>query len=164
MISMVLILWCSNNHQADPTRATTKLHMDKSGAVNIMLHSERKLGGDHGAEWYIWPHESIAAISDVVRPGGINLGAPADAILSETYFLDADARQDAFMRSGYPPWQVLQKPGDAVFIPPRSPHQVCSHYICSYSFHVWPRSPILGIVWRLPVILSHFHTFPFWKN
>ena len=118
--------------------------MDKSGAVNMMLHSESEAGGDLGAEWCIWPHESIAGISDVVQPGGINLGAPADAILSETYFLGADARQDAFMWSGYLPWQVLQKPGDAVFIPPGCPHQVCCQYICSYSFHVWPRSPILG--------------------
>jgi hypothetical protein len=108
--------------------------MDKSGAVNMMFHSEGKVGDACGAEWYIWPHESIAGIARVVRPEDSDSCAVADPILSEMYFLDEEARRDVFLQSGNPPWRVLQQPGDAVFIPPRCPHQVQCHGTPGYKF------------------------------
>jgi hypothetical protein len=88
-----------------------------------MFHSEAT-NDEAGAEWYIWPYESIASISEVLQPGARTSGGIADPILSELYYLDEDTRRKIFLQCGYPPWRVLQKPGDAVFIPPRHPHQV----------------------------------------
>jgi hypothetical protein len=90
-----------------------------------MIHSEAT-GGQHGAEWYIWPSESISAISEIVQQGDPNSGGITDANFSETYYLDEATQQQIFLRCGYPPWRINQKPGDAVFIPPRHPHQVSS--------------------------------------
>jgi JmjC domain, hydroxylase len=121
--SFFLCVIFSSVLQADPDQATTKLHLDKSGALNIMFYSDVK-EGHYGAEWFIWPYESIPTISKFLHPGRASSNGDADAILSEMFFLDAGDRRDIFLSSGHPPWRILQKPGDAVFIPPRHSHQV----------------------------------------
>jgi hypothetical protein len=118
--------------------------MDKAGAVNIMFHSE-KVGGNYGAEWYIWPQESIAAIASAIRPGDGNSSAVADSILSEMHCVDKDAQRAAFLQSGWPTWRLMQQPGDAVFIPPRCPHQVRRRRTFNYVFSHLPRSPTSDI-------------------
>jgi JmjC domain, hydroxylase len=102
--------------------STTTLHMDKSGALNVLLHAddahmEKNL---HGAEWFIWPSESIPSLSKVLCP----TAAEAEPIVSEMYSVNPEQRRRLFHEFGYAPWHILQKPGDAVFIPPRHPHEV----------------------------------------
>jgi hypothetical protein len=61
----------------------------------------------HGTEWWIWPPECIPAISNIWH---------SDA--------DRDLRWKVFMATGFPPWRIQQKPGDAVVVPAGYPYLV----------------------------------------
>ena len=108
------------------SEGTTHLHMDKSAAVNIMLHSStsnsQKRGG---ARWEIWPQTSIAPLSRILSPSSseeeCNMGIP---IISEQSYVPEEQFGDQVLEKA---WSFIQHPGDAVFIPPGCPHQVCDH-------------------------------------
>ncbi|PPQ83409.1 hypothetical protein CVT26_004392 [Gymnopilus dilepis] len=92
------------------SRGTTHLHMDKSGAVNIMLHSSSKMEG--GACWNIWPQSSVASLSQAICPSSskeeCNMGLP---ILSEQFYVSEDMVGSHMLEKA---WSFTQQPGDAV--------------------------------------------------
>jgi hypothetical protein len=101
----------------------------------MMTFGEASSTGGGAAEWFIWHQDAIPAIHHALNkrmaPGGHveDLG-DAEYILNANYWIDSEMRGEIFHACGIAPWRVHQRPGDAVFIPPRSPHQVmCTHHI-----------------------------------
>jgi len=112
--------------QADTAQSgTTFLHLDKSGAVNIMLYAS--LDNDpskFGARWHIWPASSISALSRVIDPEATDEACRlAHPIIAETHYVDPTTLPD-----GESPWEIYQQPGEVVIIPPACPHQVTSGF------------------------------------
>ena len=128
-----------------------------------MLHAdpEHLESVGHGAEWFIWSPESIPALSEVLNPGG----CLASAIVYETKAVSCDQNLTAFKNCGFPVWRHLQRPGDAVFIPPRHPHQVrLDPESVVWQHHSCIRSRIMCIASRLRRTLSHHPKFLFYNN
>lgn len=92
-----------------------------------MFYSQR-YNGRSGALWDIWAEQSMASISQVLRAKfpeqTKELLGQAGPILSELFYVNNEIQREAFLLDGYPTWRHEQQPGDAVFIPPRCPHQV----------------------------------------
>jgi hypothetical protein len=108
---------------------TTLVHMDKAGAINIMLYSKPDRNGKIlGAQWDIWPDSSLFSLSKALDPSAsdesCNLG---QAIISEMHYISLDVSRAAFLSSGIRGWRTVQLPGEAIVIPPGCPHQVSLH-------------------------------------
>ena len=82
-----------------------------------------------GASWDIWPSSSIPSLSKALDPSASDeqcrLG---QAIVSETQYISVDAARSSFLDSGVRGWRTIQRPGEAVIIPPGCPHQVSVFY------------------------------------
>ncbi|RDB30045.1 Lysine-specific demethylase 3B [Hypsizygus marmoreus] len=117
--------------QPDPSRiGTTFLHMDKSGAVNIMLHSE-DMGHGHGARWDIWPKSDIAGLSKALNPhASSDQCATGQPIVQEEFYAGSQVLEKKYGESGRCHWSFDQFPGEAVIIPPGCPHQVSNNGRC----------------------------------
>lgn len=143
-------------------RGTTHVHMDKAGAVNVMLYSKPDQAGKVlGAHWDIWPSSSIFSLSKALDPSASDQSCRlGQAIISETHHISTKESRDAFMSSGIRGWHTTQLPGEAVIIPPGCPHQVsiASSMHCILS-HVMARYPIIQIASRLPTTSCHLHTY-----
>jgi JmjC domain, hydroxylase len=117
--------------QADlEASGTTKVHMDKAGAINIMFYSKPGRDGRVlGARWDIWPSSSIFSLSKALDPSASNAHCvQGQAIVSETQYISPDVGRAAFLKSGVRGWHTIQLPGEAVVIPPGCPHQVSLLY------------------------------------
>ncbi|PPQ81345.1 hypothetical protein CVT26_014429 [Gymnopilus dilepis] len=103
------------------SEGTTHLHMDKSAAVNIMLHSSSS-GKQSGARWEIWPQNSVAQLSQLISPSSSETECKMGlAILYEQFYVSEELVGSQMLEKA---WSFIQEPGDAVFIPPGCPHQV----------------------------------------
>ncbi|RDB23119.1 Lysine-specific demethylase 3B [Hypsizygus marmoreus] len=61
----------ADHHDEHKRKGTTFVHMDKSGAINIMLYSRatgRKGQQVEGARWNIWPKSQIEVLSQALDP------------------------------------------------------------------------------------------------
>jgi hypothetical protein len=117
--------------QADlEANGTTKVHMDKAGAINLMFYSKPDHNGKVlGARWDIWPSSSIFALSKALdRSASDSCCRLGQAIVSETNYISPDVGKTAFLTSGVRGWHAVQLPGEAVVIPPGCPHQVSLLY------------------------------------
>lgn len=127
MVRMLLILTPYSLKGDVPRTGTTFCHMDKSGAVNVMLLSNvaSNASGEIGARWQIWPSEAISGLAKAMDPSATQTSCQlAQPIISELSFVTPDAAARAFEISGIPCWIIDQLPGDMVVIPPSCPHQV----------------------------------------
>lgn len=140
---------------------STKCHIDRSGATNIMLYGDTTNIDTCAAEWFLFPESCIPFIYQVLRKGGLvtecHPGSEAQYLLQQNFFMDADMRHEVMQLSGKSYWRIEQCPGDAVFIPPRCPHQVGPYQvdIPLSNFTVNIRSPIKRRVTKSPPTLFH---------
>jgi hypothetical protein len=113
--------------QADLTHnGTTFAHMDKAGAVNVMLYSQPGSDDQHyGAHWDIWHPRSVSSLSKALDPSASEEHCvTAQPIISEMYYISPEISKKAFSNCGSAGWSMVQLPGEAVVIPPGCPHQV----------------------------------------
>jgi hypothetical protein len=143
-------------------RGTTHVHMDKAGAVNVMLYGKPDQNGKVlGAHWDIWPSSSIFSLSKALDSSASDQSCClGQAIISETHYISPKESRDAFMSSGIRGWHTIQLPGEAVIIPPGCPHQVSIVSMHRILSHVMSRYPIIQTASRLPSTLCHLHTYP----
>jgi len=103
-----------------------------------IINDTRDNDEDCSAEWHIYPECAIESIYKVSLSHGLvspcPLGHEAHSFLQQNCFLTKEIRADIEQTYGFRPWRIAQRPGDAVFIPPRCPHQVGSHTHCLVSF------------------------------
>ena len=109
--------------QDDQHHGSTKLHMDITDALNLMVWAAKLPDGSPGyAIWHIFP----AAISDILRQflreeGFTDLG---DLIHLQMVYVTPIMLKRLFAKHRVKPYVICQRPGDAVFIPAGCAHQV----------------------------------------
>ncbi|KAI1786191.1 hypothetical protein LXA43DRAFT_898466 [Ganoderma leucocontextum] len=102
---------------------TTKLHLDVTCAINIMMWSEDMTSQRPGAEWQIFPADSVEKLQCFLRDE-FSLSPDEDPIHHQRYYLSRLMLTRLRERYGISPWTIYQYYGDAVFIPAGCPHQV----------------------------------------
>ncbi|RKO92238.1 hypothetical protein BDK51DRAFT_2258, partial [Blyttiomyces helicus] len=122
---------------------TTNLHLDMADAVNIMAFaSDPLLSSDPSAPnstafsapppaaavWDLYPYEHLATLrrflTTVAEERGIGIDDP---VHDQRFYLDKALRERLYRETGVRGWRVLQNPGDAVFLPAGTAHQVCNY-------------------------------------
>jgi lysine-specific demethylase 3 len=104
--------------------ASTRLHMDLTDAVNLMVWSGK--GGDGQPGYALW-HIFDATATPLLRKyicEKLGFEGPGDPIHSQTVYLTPEDIEILATKYGVQPYTIRQYPGDAVFIPALSPHQV----------------------------------------
>ncbi|POY75518.1 hypothetical protein BMF94_1420 [Rhodotorula taiwanensis] len=115
---------------------STKLH-----TVNIMLWSSDAPDGSPGvAAWDLFRAEDAELIRDflyeqIALQEGLQDAAEArryhdDPIHAQRFYLDAGLLNALHRSKGVRPYRILQRPGQAVFIPAAVAHQVCNLADC----------------------------------
>lgn len=113
-------------------KGTTRLHMDIADAVNVLLYASEErvaVDGHAAAQWDIFQAEDADAIREFLRDH-CNASRDEDPIHSQKHFLDDDLLQRLYREKGVYSWRILQRAGQAVFIPASCAHQVCNLTDC----------------------------------
>lgn len=111
-------------------KGTTCLHMDIADAVNILLYTAEREGAEQAAQWDIFRAEDANAIRDFIRERHPESANKGDPIHAQVHFLDDEALKDLYAQKGVYSWRILQRSGQAVFIPAGCAHQVCNLTDC----------------------------------
>ncbi|KAI7824435.1 hypothetical protein BX661DRAFT_144860, partial [Kickxella alabastrina] len=114
---------------------TTNLHCDMSDAVNIMAYASKSFLRANNiataaAVWNIFPSASRATLRKFITEHKAEGMFISDAIHDQAFFLTRGDRQQLFDKYGAKlgsSYVIHQNPGDAVFVPAGSPHQVCNY-------------------------------------
>ena len=106
------------------TNGTTKLHLDVTCAINLMMWSEDLTSTRPGAEWQIFPADSVDSLRSFLREE-FSLSADEDPVHQQHYYISHAMLTRLRERYGVSPWTIYQYYGDIVFIPAGCPHQVC---------------------------------------
>ena len=115
---------------------TTKLHLDVTDAVNLMVWSA--LGDAPAATWHIFPRADALKLSNAVDV--LKGREPANntrLIHSHSVYLSPDDLHWLHSRYNIRPWVVEQRAGDMVFIPAGCPHQV-GYSVCLTVHNSYP--------------------------
>jgi hypothetical protein len=117
-----------NNHHG-----STKLHMDITDAVNLMLWAADSGDGATGyALWHIFSASASCILHKflIEEQGAMEYGDP---IHSQAVYLTPDMLQRLYNQHGIRPYTIYQRQGDAVYIPAYCAHQVC--YLSALLLH-----------------------------
>ncbi len=101
---------------------STKLHLDVSSAVNILVHTSGE--GLPGARWHIFLAADTAKLRAYLRAKSV-CSAEEDPIHAQGTYLTPSMLAE-LKQHGVRPFEVQQKLGDAIFIPAGCAHQVSS--------------------------------------
>lgn len=108
----------------DDHNGSTKLHMDLTDAVNIMLWAGLCHDGSPGyALWHLYPPGMANILRQFFRKKGLDEGA-GDFIHSQRIYVTSAMHESIYEEYGVKPYVVRQRPGEAVFIPAGWAHQV----------------------------------------
>jgi lysine-specific demethylase 3 len=111
---------------AGGSKGSTRLHMDMADAVNMMVYAEpRGDGTPGGARWDLFRAEDAPAIRKFLSDR-FHLASGLDPIHSQQFYLDKQLRAELYAKTGVRSHQVIQRQGEAVFIPAGCAHQVCT--------------------------------------
>ena len=106
----------------DDRYGTTKLHIDMTDAINILVWSSAA-PSDAAAIWDIVPYEALPALRKFILDKGLYSGE-VDPIHAQVVFLSDELIRAFMAQHKVPIWRVLQRLGDAVFVPAGCAHQV----------------------------------------
>ncbi|KAJ2710414.1 hypothetical protein H4R19_003754 [Coemansia spiralis] len=130
-------MYCAyGSSDAEGGVGTTNLHCDMADAVNVMAYAAPRDSGTAApaagaaAVWDIYPPESVENLRTYIRELKAALGEDVDdPIHDQSTFLTEPQRQELYERFGMAGtcYRVFQSPGDAVFVPAGSAHQVCNY-------------------------------------
>eukprot|EP00210_Caulerpa_lentillifera_P008628 g8231.t1 len=109
--------------KGDGTDSVTKLHLDMSDAINIVLHSHKKPEEDTNgaAVWYVIARRDIAEVKQFL--GDVDVFSKKDT------YLEA-AQRDELAEKGVQIWSFSQNDNEAVYVPSGCPHQVRNTRSC----------------------------------
>lgn len=108
------------------SKGSTRLHMDMADAVNVMVHAELCADGSPGgARWDLYRAEDAPAIRQFLGER-FKLANGLDPIHSQQFYLDERLRMELYTKTGVRSHRVIQRQGEAVFIPAGCAHQVCT--------------------------------------
>jgi len=109
-------------------QGSTRLHLDVTGAVNIMLYAaDLPDGSPGGALWHIFAPEVASALREFMRTEPeIAYDGPGDPIHDQKTYFTPLRLQLLEKKFGVRPFTITQHVGDAVYIPAGCVHQVGS--------------------------------------
>jgi hypothetical protein len=111
--------------QDDTHHGSTRLHMDLTDAVNIMLWAAPCPDGSPGcALWHIFPADASSSIRVFMKDDNA-FSKSGDPIHSQTVYLTPNMLNTLADKYSVRPYTIVQHPGDAIFIPAGCAHQVC---------------------------------------
>ncbi|KAH9965306.1 hypothetical protein BC827DRAFT_1369232 [Russula dissimulans] len=112
------------------SKGSTRLHMDMADAVNMMVYAEPCADGTPGgARWDLFRAEDAPAIRRFLSDY-FKLADGIDPIHSQQFYLDKQLRAELYAKTGVRSHRVIQRQGEAVFIPAGCAHQVCNLSDC----------------------------------
>jgi lysine-specific demethylase 3 len=114
------------NSDQDSHHGSTRLHLDVTSAVNIMLYAAPYPDGSPGlALWHIFPLSDTNEIREFLQEAqSVGFNGQGDPIHSHDIYLTPLLLAMLEQRTGIWPYAIYQAPGDAVFIPAGCAHQV----------------------------------------
>lgn len=104
---------------------STRLHMDLSDAINILVRMENSSTGEQGgALWHIFSREDTVRLSEILKthPSYKRGGNP---IHQQSIYLTSSDLEHLKKNYGIIPYCIIQRAGQAVCIPAGCAHQVC---------------------------------------
>ncbi|KIM89597.1 hypothetical protein PILCRDRAFT_60651, partial [Piloderma croceum F 1598] len=108
----------------DHHNGSTKLHMDLTDAVNVMLWASPDPDKQPGyALWRIFPATSAPLLHRFIREE-CGFTGPRDPVHSQCIYLSPNKCELFFKKYGIRPYTIRQYPNQAVFIPAYCAHQV----------------------------------------
>lgn len=108
----------------DHHHASTVLHMDLTDAVNLMVWAAKGPDGKPGyALWHIFPPGSVQYLRKFLVEV-VGFTGPGDAIHSQQICMTPTLLDQFYDEYKIRPYTILQRPGEAVYIPAGCPHQV----------------------------------------
>ncbi|KAI0699909.1 hypothetical protein C8T65DRAFT_522992, partial [Cerioporus squamosus] len=117
----------------DQHAGSTRLHLDLSDAVNVLLWASDSPDGQRGyALWHIFAVEDRPQIRKYLRAAQIAKGITVDGdpIHNQETYLTPTMLQELRTQYGVRPYTIRQSVGEAVFIPAGCAHQVCNQGDC----------------------------------
>lgn len=105
------------------TNGTTKLHLDVTCAINMMMWSEDMTSNRPSAEWHIFPADSVDILRTFLREE-FSLSTDKDPIHQQRYYISHAMLTRLREKHKVSPWMIYQYYGDVVLIPAGCPHQV----------------------------------------
>jgi hypothetical protein len=148
------------NAHGDPANnlrhGSTRLHLDVTGAVNIMLYAADQLDGSPGgALWHIFGPEATPILRQFMREEAAGATEePGDPIHNQSTYLTPSLLETLSQRYGLHPYTISQHPGDAVYIPAGCAHQVCSVLFFRVRAIITNRSATYQVLLRLHATFS----------
>ncbi|ORY42523.1 hypothetical protein BCR33DRAFT_660814 [Rhizoclosmatium globosum] len=122
---------------AEDGYGTTPIHLDMADAVNVMMYaSTLKPEDEHrpAAVWDIYSRNDSEKIREYLREYHASSTSSKlvidDPVHDQFFYLNEAMRQELFEKKGVVGWRIFQNPGDAVFVPAGSCHQVCNYKDC----------------------------------
>ena len=112
--------------QNDYSNGSTRLHLDVTSAINIMLYAANLPDGTPGnALWHIFPAHAAVMLREFIRNDpDIGFTGHGDPIHNQGVYLTPSLLDRFADKYGLSPHTIRQSPGVAVFIPAGCPHQV----------------------------------------
>jgi lysine-specific demethylase 3 len=116
--------------QDDGHHGSTRLHCDLTDAINVCVFAARQSDGlPGGARWDIFSPHDTTRLRKVLRVHDDH----DDPLLAQSLFLSPSAVRELGHEYGIKACTIIQREGDAVFIPAGCAHQV-SHSLIYVAF------------------------------
>jgi hypothetical protein len=114
-----------NSHQTSPDevhQGSTKLHLDLTDAVNVMLWANMS-DSEPAALWHIfWPQDAEILRKFLIQDIGFH--GFGDPIHSQMFYLTPSMLHHLHNQHNIQPYTIYQRPGEAIYIPAGAAHQV----------------------------------------
>jgi JmjC domain, hydroxylase len=116
----------NGNLRNDHRHGTTRLHLDVTAAINIMLYASNLPDDKPGfAVWHIFPSSTTAVLRKFLQnESAVGFQGPGDPIHNQTIYLTPMLLQLLSDMYDVYPYVIHQHPGDAIVIPANCAHQV----------------------------------------
>jgi hypothetical protein len=112
--------------QDDNHHGSTRLHLDLTDAVNVMIWAanlDEESGESGYAVWHIFAASDLPCLRQFLTEEGIFKGM-GDSVHSQTICMTPALLQRLFDKYGVRPYVINQYVGHAVYIPAECAHQV----------------------------------------
>lgn len=102
---------------------STRLHMDLSDAINVLVYESTSSNGESGALWHIFSREDTILLREILKSHPSYNGS-GDPIHQHTIYLTSSALEELRINYGIVPYEVVQHVRQSFLIPAGCAHQV----------------------------------------